>query len=177
MANETPWSLPVRLAEVSRATLSLNAEADERTRDRIARLLELVRLESFTADVRITPWLDGAELNGRWRARVIQTCGVTLDDFESELDGSFRLRVVPASSKLAVPQGAETMVDPEAEDPPDVLGGDVIEVGGYLVEQLALEVDPFPRKPGVSFEPPSPGPAISPFAVLQSLKPKDPGQR
>jgi hypothetical protein len=173
MRGELPWSVPVRLGEVSRGTLSLDLRADERTRAHIARLLQLVRLDRFDAEVRIRPWLDGAELNGRWTARVAQTCGVSLEDFDTQHDADFLLRVVPPSSKLAVPQSAETVVDPEAEDPPDVLEGDVIEVGGYLVEQLALELDPFPRKPGVSFEPPSEGPPLSPFAVLQALKPKD----
>jgi uncharacterized metal-binding protein YceD (DUF177 family) len=61
-------------------------------------------------------------------------------------------------------------VDPEADDPPDVLEDDVIDVAAYLVEHLALEIDPFPRKPGAEFEPPPEERPTSPFAVLQGLK-------
>jgi hypothetical protein len=40
-----------------------------------------------------------------------------------------------------------------------------------LVEHLALDLDPFPRKPGAVFEPPPPEGPESPFAVLRVLKP------
>ena len=50
-----------------------------------------------------------------------------------------------------------------------------IDLGQYVVEHLALELDPFPRKPGAEFvQPPEPA-EISPFAVLKALKPKDDG--
>ncbi len=173
MLDDAAWSVPVRLAEMGRGTLSLKLEADSDVRGRIARLLKLVRLESFIAQVAVKPWLDGAEINGRWTADITQTCGISLDDFDTRLAGDFVLRVVPPTSKLAQPDDAETIIDPNADDPPDVLDGDVIEVGGVLVEQLALEVDPFPRKPDAAFVPPDPGPEISPFAVLRTLKPSD----
>ena len=42
-----------------------------------------------------------------------------------------------------------------------------------MIEHLALELDPFPRKPGAVFvQPPEPT-ELSPFAALKSLKPKD----
>ncbi|MDP2117169.1 MAG: DUF177 domain-containing protein, partial [Brevundimonas sp.] len=50
-----------------------------------------------------------------------------------------------------------------------------IDLGQYAVEQLALRLDPFPRKPGAEFvQPPEPV-EISPFAVLKRLKPSDEG--
>ena len=162
------WSAPVRLAEVGRG-LDLALEADERTRQRIARNLGLVRLLSFTAEVRLSPWMDGAAVDGRWAATITQLCGVSVEEFDTTLQGAFLVRCVPQGSPLAVtPEQAE--IDPEAEDPPDVLDGDVIDVGGYLVEHLSLEIDPFPRKPGVEFEPPPPEETGSPFAALLKLK-------
>ena len=44
-------------------------------------------------------------------------------------------------------------------------------LGGYVLEHLALEIDPFPRKPGAVFEPPQTAEIISPFASLRNLKP------
>jgi uncharacterized metal-binding protein YceD (DUF177 family) len=61
-------------------------------------------------------------------------------------------------------------MDPEADDPPDVLEGETIDVSGYVLEHLALELDPFPRKPGAVFENPLPTAEISPFAALKALK-------
>ncbi len=66
--------------------------------------------------------------------------------------------------------GGELDLDPDADDPPDVLEGDKIDLGAYVVEDLSLAIDPFPRKPGAAFEAPDTGAEISPFAVLAKLK-------
>ena len=47
---------------------------------------------------------------------------------------------------------------------------DAIDLAGYVVEHLALEIDPFPRKPGVEFVLPAQPPESSPFDVLRALK-------
>jgi hypothetical protein len=60
------------------------------------------------------------------------------------------------------------------EDPPDVLGSDLIDIGHYVVEHLALEIDPFPRAPGAEVAPPEPEEPPSPFAALSRLKRPDP---
>jgi hypothetical protein len=78
----------------------------------------------------LTSWLDGAEISGLLRARVTQTCSATADDFETPIDARFDLRVLPANSKNA-PQDEDSGdlgVDPDADDPPDVLEGDKIDV-------------------------------------------------
>ena len=53
-----------------------------------------------------------------------------------------------------------------------MLEGDAIDVAAYVVEHLALEIDPFPRKPGAAFDYSPPDKEESPFAVLKNLKPK-----
>ena len=170
MAEREPWRLHVRLAQVQRAAQTLEPVADAVQRRAIAETLGLDDLKRFEAEVRVAPWLDGAELAARWRAEVTQTCGVSLDPFDTALEGAFTVRVVPAGSAAASPESHEVSIDPDAEDPPDVLDGEEIDVGGYLIEHLGLEVDPFPRKPGVAFEPPPPESPPSPFAVLKTLK-------
>ena len=166
------WPISIRLNEVGRTGLSMDLAADEAVRGRIAESLDLVALNAFTAVLAIKPWLDGAEIAGRWSADITQTCGVTLDPFDTALAGSFTVRVVPAGSLHAPTEDSEAIVDPEADDPPDVLEDGVIDLGAYLVEHLTLEVDPFPRKPGAVFEPPPPDSPPSPFAVLRQLNPK-----
>ena len=167
-----PWSETVRLAQLSHEPQRRSLVADEPARARIARALELDDLLELTAEVEATRWLDGAQVAGRWKARVLQTCGVTLDPFESVLEGDFQLRAVPEGSAAAPepPVGEQAPLDPEAEDPPDVLTEDRLDLAAYVVEHLALEVDPYPRKPDVEFEPPEAEPEVSPFAVLKNLK-------
>ncbi len=164
------WPVRVRLSEVQRSAPTLELEADVACRASIAKVLDLLALQRFTARVRVTPWLDGLEIAARWNADIAQTCGVSLDAFDTPLSGEFTVRAVPEGSPAMGDPAGEITVDPEAEDPPDLLEGDEVDVGAYLVEHLALEVDPFPRRPGVEFEPPAPESPASPFAVLQALK-------
>lgn len=167
------WPYEVPLARVDRGDVSLRFEPEADQRRAIARQLGLVRLEAFSAEVYLSAWLDGAEVSGRLSARVVQTCSVSADDFEEIIEARFTIHVIPADSEHAPAQdGGELGLDPEADDPPDVLEGDVIDVSGYVLEHLALELDPFPRKPGAVFENPLPSAEISPFAALKALKPK-----
>jgi hypothetical protein len=167
------WRELVTLAEVQRGTLRRTLEADEAARSRIAKALGLDGLLSLQAEVRASPWLDGAQIDGLWRATVRQVCGVTLEPFDSDLEGELRARALPeGSAALGGPDegGGELDLDPEGDDPPDVLVEDRIDLGAYVVEDLSLAIDPFPRKPGVEFEAPKEKGELSPFAVLAKLK-------
>lgn len=144
--------------------------ADETQRAAIARQLGLKGLPALTADLTVKSWLDGAEITGRFDAVVEQVCGVTLDPFEQEVAGEIDVRVVPAGSPHAASvEGRELELEPEALDAPDVLSGDAIDLAGYVVEHLALEIDPFPRKPGATFDYAQPEDEASPFAALKKL--------
>jgi hypothetical protein len=166
------WTHPIRLADLARGPVRLKLEADEATRKALAKTLDLVSLKSFQCDMTIRPWLDGAEIDGRLLAVVEQTCGVTLEEFDQTIDTRFNLRVVPAGSPNAPAEseGGEIEFDPEAPDPPDVLDGDVIDAAAYALEHLALNLDPFPRKPGATFDYTPETREESPFAALLKLK-------
>lgn len=165
-----PWSHVIKLGAV-RAPMKVHLEADGAVRGRIARLLDLASLESLTADLTIAPWYDGVEVHGSWSAALVQTCGVTLEPLPSAPSGTFTIRAVPMGSLHAPSESTEISVELEAEDPPDVLEDDDIDLAGYVVEHLALEIDPFPRKEGAQFEPPADNAELSPFAVLRKLQP------
>lgn len=164
------WERTVRLHELARGPVRLDLEPDEAQRAEIAKRLKLQGLPSLTARVTVKPWLDGAEITGRIDAVVEQICGVSLDPFEAELSGDIDLRVVPAGSPHASSsEGSELELDPDAPDAPDILDGDTIDVTAYVIEHLALEIDPFPRKPGAIFEYEGPKEETSPFAALKAL--------
>ena len=173
------WPLTVRFEDVARRTPTdplrrrIDLTAPER-RD-VARDLGLEGLNLLEAEVRLSGWHDGLRIEADWRGNVTQTCGVSLDPFDSPLSGAFTVDVVPAGSPHApVADDVEIVLDLEGDDPPDVVEGDAVDVGAYVIEHLALEIDPFPRKPGAEFQPPEAEPESSPFAVLRALKPKQP---
>lgn len=170
-----PWDKPLRLHELARGPVRLRLEPDAAERAALARRLGLEGLPALAADVTVKPWLDGVEMTGRFEAVVEQVCGVSLDAFEQAVEGEIEARAVPAGSpNAATAEGGELELDPDAADPPDVLAGDAVDVAAYVVEHLALEIDPFPRKPGVTFEYAPPAEETSPFAALKKLKDSKP---
>jgi len=103
------------------------------------------------------------QATGRLRARVRQNCVVSLEPFESELAEDFAVRFVPAGME-------SDELDLEAEDEIPYEGTS-IDLGEAASEQLALALDPFPRKPGAEL-PGSVGPHESgAFAALAKLLP------
>lgn len=167
------WGRIVRLSELARGPVELRLEPDAAARAGIARDLGLESLPALTAQVTIRPWLDGATLIGRFQARVEQISSISLDAFEQDLSATFELAMVPAGSPNAPQDDAEMDLDPNAPDPPDVLEEDAVDPSAYVVEHLALELDPFPRQPGEEFEFDAGDPNDSPFAALKALKPKE----
>jgi uncharacterized metal-binding protein YceD (DUF177 family) len=166
-----PWTKPVRLQELSSGPLSLRLQPDAAERAKLAHDVGLETIASLTAELTLKPWLDGVEITGRFEAVVEQICAVSLDPFEHPLAGEIEVRAVPADSPHApASRAGEVEYDPDEPDPPDVLAGDAIDLAAYVAEHLALEIDPFARKPGAEFDYAPPPEETSPFAALQRLK-------
>lgn len=163
-----PYSDPVRLHQIG-AGLSRRLEPDAEARQRIARALNLKSLNRFEADLEVTATVSGWRLTGRVVADAVQSCVLTLEPLPVHIDERFEINLVEA---LDTPPSEEGEIDLELDDnSPDVVENGQIDLGQYAVEQLALHLDPYPRKEGAVFEqPPEPG-EISPFGVLRTLKP------
>jgi hypothetical protein len=174
-----PFSETVRLNEIG-AGLHRTLSPDADMRGRIARSLDLASLDAFEAELSLAPNPDhGASLNGggwrlsgRVKASAVQTCGITLEPLPVEIDQRFVVDMVEQAPEVPEDEEIEIGVD---DDFPDVIEDGRIDLGQYAVEQLALTLDPFPRKPGVEFVQPEEPKEISPFAVLKALKPRDEG--
>jgi len=168
MSQREPWTHLVTWRDMP---LRLKLEADGATRAAVARAVAVERVNALTADLSLQPWLDGAELTGRLRATITQVSGVSLEPFDTEISEPILVRLVPAGSPNAPePPDGEVEIDLDADDPPDVVAGDSIDLAHYVVEHLALAIDPFARKPGEEFEPPPDDSPASPFAALAALK-------
>jgi uncharacterized metal-binding protein YceD (DUF177 family) len=171
--SEQTWPVAVTFSEVDRRDVNLALVADTGVCAAIARRLDLVSLSRFDASVRLSPWLDGAVLEGDWTAELEQACVVTLEPVPTTLSGRFSVRLLPVGSPNTPQDEPDAVIDPDADDPPDIIEGRSIPVGDYLVEHLALELDPFPRQPGAVFVPPEEPGLITPFAVLKDLAAKN----
>jgi hypothetical protein len=115
---------------------------------------------------------DGLKVQGAVRAEVRQTCVVTLEDFDAIIEEPVSVRFAPLESEKPSHGRREKALSAEdalefEEDGPDPLIGGVVDLGALAGEFLALGLDPYPRKPGATFEEPAPAaPESSPFAVL-----------
>lgn len=128
-------------------------------------MLDLRALDRFTADVEVKPGIDGWRLSGQISAHAVQICGVSLESIPVDIDERFVRHLVEAADE----EEGEIDIDVN-HDAPDLIENGRIDLGAYAVEQLALSLDPFPRKAGAVFTPPETTAEISPFAALRSLK-------
>lgn len=100
------------------------------------------------------------DAGGVLQADVTQVCVVTLEPFAAAVADLFSLRFVIA--------GRES---PAADDPDEVpYDGISLDLGDAAVEQLALALDPYPRKPGAELQAdlaPAPDGAFAPLAKLR----------
>jgi uncharacterized metal-binding protein YceD (DUF177 family) len=175
MTNETPhFSRPVHLREIPPTGRHFAIEATEDERRTFARQLGLPAVAALTAKFHVTPFRkDGLAVNGTIRARLTQICVVTAEPFESEVEAPVDIRFSPDGQDPNAEFDLAELNDPEAEDPPDLLAGDTIDLDAVISEFLALALDPYPRKPGASFEGDENEASLSPFAALNRLKDKD----
>lgn len=178
------FSVEVGLDDIPAEGRGISFEADERERRRLAERFDLIDLKSLKGKATLKPWRRiGFALEGRFEADVVQACVVTLEPVESRLEEGFRIHFLPAEllDREAGAPGSEReiVIDAESEEPPEALQGGSIDVGEAVAEQLALALDPYPRKPGVAFEEAGRAEAAAseerpnPFAALEKLKKKD----
>lgn len=166
-----PFSEVVRINEIG-AGLERHLVPDASAVKRIVKALDLATLSAFEADVKVAPARVGWTLSGRIKASLEQVCGITLEPLPVEVDERFSVDLILA----AEPEVEEIEVTLD-DDAPDVIEDGRIDLGQYAVEQLALVLDPFPRKPGAEFIQPEEPVEISPFAVLKAFKAPDDGEK
>jgi uncharacterized metal-binding protein YceD (DUF177 family) len=179
-----PWRVPVLVAQIPDTGVHRDIEASPATRAAMAEVGGLREILSASASLDVTPKSGGRfYVAGHVRARIGQTCVVTLDPIENDIDEPIDLIFAPPDQ---IPQLAD-LVDETAEsdteipDPPEPIENGFIDLGRLATDALFLAVDPYPRKPDAVFEPlvEVPDPEDHPFAALKALQldAKPPGPR
>lgn len=170
MSADPVWSERIRLDRIGQG-LTRHLEADAEARARVAKALDLADLSRLEADIEVRPAGAGWRLSGKVTADLVQTCGITLEPLPSQANAEFSVDLVEASE--FEPQEDDVEFDVELSDGPDTIEDGGIDLAAYVVEHLALSIDPWPRKPGAVFEAPEGPPEPSPFDVLKDLKPRE----
>jgi hypothetical protein len=177
-----PWSVPIAVEKIPETGLHRDIEADRATREAMAELAGVREILSASASVDVTPDSGGRfHVVGRVRARIGQTCVVTLDPIENDIDEPIDLILAPPEQIPALADLVDDADASEAEipDPPEPIENGMIDLGRLATDALFLAIDPYPRKPDAVFEPlvAASDPEDHPFAALKALQvdPKAPG--
>jgi uncharacterized metal-binding protein YceD (DUF177 family) len=176
MNTADPWRVPIIVAQIPDAGLQRAFEAGDAIRAAMADMAGLREIMSARASFDLTLKGGGrVHVTGEVHARVGQSCIVTLDPVESEIDEVIDLIFAPPEqirSLAALVDEAAQSEDGEVPDPPEPIVNGVIDLGRLATDALFLAIDPYPRRPDAVFEPPPEikDPADHPFAGLKALQ-------
>lgn len=144
------FSRPVRLDDIGPRGLDLEIAASAHERELLAKRFSLQRIDKLDAAVQLRR-IDGGgkvRLTGHLDASVVQTCVVSLEPVDEtvaeDIDIVFERVPEGASAREVVLAAAE-----EAEP----LEGDTLDVGEVVAEELALALNPYPRRADSELEP------------------------
>jgi uncharacterized metal-binding protein YceD (DUF177 family) len=138
----------------------------------LATRLGLVSIDMLEAVIRLEREASGVvHVSGRLEAEFVQTCIVTLAPFPSHVEDSFETDFSADSPVESPSLDAEFVFDLENDPPEPIIDGN-IDLGELVAQYLSLALDPYPRAPGVAFDPVwvADEESMSPFAVLKTLK-------
>jgi len=170
LSDEMVFSRPVKVDTLPRDGLRQAIHADAAERAALAQAFGLVAISRFDADLLAKRTSRGVKVTGTVRAAVTQTCVVSLEPFDSEIEEEVDVRFQRPAEERKGPVREET-VQFDADDEPDLIVDGKIDLGALAAEFVALGLDPYPRKPGVEFAAPATdADEASPFAALGGLK-------
>lgn len=164
----------VKLVEISRLKepQSFALDAPQSALAKVAARLGVPGAGAVSGTISVAPTAEGAQVDGRVSARLTRHCVVTLEPMDEHIDEAFSIRF---AREARIEGEIELDLDDEWTEP---MTGDTLDLADILVQQIALAMDPYPRKEGAAAPAAlAPNPEdVSPFAALKALKP-GPGRK
>ncbi|MCW8915594.1 MAG: DUF177 domain-containing protein [Magnetovibrio sp.] len=178
--NQLEFSRPVVVEKLGHQKFTQHIEPRDHELEALTQRLKIESLNSLKADVSVKLLSSGdVVVDASFEAQVTQSCGVTLEPVVSDIKSVFTTTYSPSVEEcFGAPDEGDVDYGDDF-DPPDPIENGIIDIGEAVVEHLALEIDPFPRVKGATFDGYSAGaggleePAPekkNPFAVLSKLK-------
>ncbi len=153
----------------------------------IARRLDVLEVKALKGSFDARMGAGGiVRVTGKVHADLVQACVVSLAPVPAHIDEDIETTFVAAERlgrKKHKDAEEEEIVGLEGEDPPEVSEDGRIDLAELAITQVALVLDPYPRAPGVAFDPAKAGLKASdilapepagPFAALAKLKKTQP---
>jgi len=163
--------------DIADATLEIDIDATPAECRALSTRFELENIKNLKAHLKFDGAFSGNKLTLRseFSADITQICVVTLEPFDSRIEGHFHYTFLPDD---LVDAETEVEFNPNEADPPEPIIDGKIDAGELVTEHLGLEIAPFPKSPKADFNPHqdhqdgdenADGPD-NPFAVLAELK-------
>jgi uncharacterized metal-binding protein YceD (DUF177 family) len=172
------FSRPVSIADIPDKGVRRRLEATDDERQALASRLGVVSVARLDALIEAKPWRrDGFRVTGTFEIEVEQTCIVSQESMTSviaeEIDLHLQRDDEKANEHTELKAG-NLIVDPLDEDEPEVLHGQLIDLGEIVAEHAVLAIDPYPRIDDVESTPivhySDAEEATGPFAALAAIK-------
>lgn len=168
-----PWSVPLSVQDIPAEGQQQHVVADAHARAEVAKLAGLAEVSRLEAGLAVMPHGgDGVRVTGRVSATVGQTCVVTLEPIQNEIDEPIDVLYLRNPPQSGSEMGAADEEPGKVGDERiEALLNDTIDLGALATEFLILGIDPYPRKREAVFAPPAAEePSPGPFAALAVLK-------
>ncbi|MFC1672767.1 DUF177 domain-containing protein [Pseudomonadota bacterium] len=183
LINATPeFSRIVQLDQLVGGSLVIELDPSQKELDALAERFDVDALMGLRGKVEMSLLPnDDVLLMASFQARVKQHCSVTLQPMESDISAMFTTTYTESLDPNWGHDEEEFEDVDEDIEPPEAIVDGKIDIGEAVAEQLALEIDPFPRVQDATFDGFSTDPGgesapvpekKNPFAVLEQLKTK-----
>jgi uncharacterized metal-binding protein YceD (DUF177 family) len=139
----------VRVDDLPADGLEVMVTTSEDERKALAAQLDIPSVDALTASFLVRPRSRGAAVTGTVKATVHQTCVVTLEPIEVQIDEPVDVRFSRDIPQYQPGESHEGTAD--QPDPPDPIVNGRIDLGAVTAEFLALGLDPYPKAPGTGF--------------------------
>jgi len=157
-----PLSRSIRVDRMARAQGDFTVTATPEECAALAADFGIPAIRDLVGRFRVGGSLENLKVTGTVEAVVTQICTVSLDPFEAPVSEPVEVLFTDGE----IPTGR----DAEEVDVPDPIVNGRIDFGILTAEFLAMGLDPYPRKPGVTFESAEADPEDAPFAGLRALQ-------
>ena len=140
----------------------------------LAARFDVLALENVNATINLRRVAGGTaiKLDGSIEADVVQSCVISLADVHDHIQARFETFFTENADDVT----DDIEFSPDDDDPPEMVQNGMIDLGEVVAQYLCLEIDPYPKAPGVSLpaQHTEVGAEVknNPFAALAALKDK-----
>lgn len=147
----------INIEDIERQGHTFSIEASARERKALAKRFSVLSIESLLARGTLVQCADHSRvrLRASLEAEVVQQCVVSLQPVVQRVDVEFSREYDRDTAHEWAglgDAGGEIFLDLSSDELPEPIVGGAIDLGEAVAEQLALELDPFPRTTGAKLD-------------------------